>query len=406
MRLGSIFSRRPPVRVAVDLTRFGSGGQNGGVKIQTFRFLRWIAEERGRDFAFIYFTKSSLVPEVEEFRRECDFQVCLGESEGCAMPASAKAGLVASPGDPGEWTLRWPADVLYAPLGFSLMCRPGLPWVSHIVDTLHRDHPELLPPAEVAFREKWYRDSLARADAVQCISEFAKGQVERYYAPAAGKVFITYVAVQDRVLGIAQKEAAAGGRLGEASLPRLPRPYFFYPANDWPHKNHGRLLEAYAAYRRSAGERAWDLVLSGYFAREREIKDVIGKLGIEGACHILGHLETVDQVAVFRGAGALVFPSLYEGFGIPILEAMALGVPIACSRAGSLPEVAGKAALYFVPEDPGAITEAMGRISSDEALRKELVRLGHRRASDFSLRREAGRLADRLAALARTERAE
>ena len=138
------------MRIAVDLTRLGRGGQNGGIKPFVFRFLQWIGTERGAEFSFIYLTRSSLVPEVEAFRRDGDIQVCVGESEGVAAPHD-KAGL---PGfhwapDPGpDWTSRWPADALYAPLGVSLFRRPGLPWVSLIADTLHRDLPDMLPPAD------------------------------------------------------------------------------------------------------------------------------------------------------------------------------------------------------------------------------------------------------------------
>jgi len=281
--------------------------------------------------------------------------------------------------------------VLYAPVGLSPFCQPGLPWIILLADTLHRDHPETLPAADIAYREKWISEGLAHAEAVQCISDFTRRQIERHFSAPAGKLFVTHYAIPDRL-----RETI---RTAQAPRP-VARPYFFYPANDWPHKNHEALLEAYAAYRRQAGAEAWDLTLSGHRAKPGIWEERIAALGIQGACRILGHVEPEKFAAVFQGAGALVFPSFYEGFGIPVLEAMAWGVPVTCSRAASLPEVAGDAALYFDPEDPADIARALGQIATDAGLRRRLVAAGRKRALTFSMAREAGRLADRFSTLA------
>lgn len=384
-----------PTRVAVDLTRLSRGGQNGGIKVAIYGFLQWIAEARGEEFVFIYLTNSSLVSEVEAFRRDLDWQVCVGESEGTPMPSrdGGRQGLVPAQGVT-DWTQHWPADVLYAPLGFSPFCRPGLPWVSLLVDTLHRDLPQMLPPEEVEFRDRYFREAIAHADAVQCISRFVKGQLERYFAAPADKLFVTHVAIQDRIL--ATTPPLSGGS-------PTGRPYFLYPANDWPHKNHARLLQAYSDYRRASGG-AWDLILSGHFAQEKMWRERINELGLAESCRLLGHMEPEEFAAGFRNAGALVFPSLYEGFGIPILEAMALGIPVACSRAGSIPEVAGDAGLFFDPEQTGDIANALHKISEYPKLREKLVEAGRKRALEFSLAKEAGRLADRFADLGRRKK--
>jgi len=388
------FKNEPPVRVAVDLTHLVGGGLNGGIKPFVFEFLQWIAKARGREFIFIYFTKSSLVAEVEAFRRDVDWQVCVGESDGVSLPVSGqRQGLVAAPGDTAGWRRRWPADVLYTPLGYSEFRQAGLPWITLIVDTLHRDVPDGLTVPAVAFRETWIRDGVVSADAVQCISHFAAGQLQRYYGADAAKLFVTHCVVRERLRA----------EDGSASAPKRPGapPYFFYPANDWPHKNHPALLEAYAEYRREAGAKAWDLVLSGHFTQPEVGGERIAALGLAGSCRILGHIGVVEFAEVFRSAGALVFPSLYEGFGIPVLEAMAFGVPVACSREGSLPEVAGEAALFFDARRPEDIARALREISQDAGLRERLIAAGKRRAADFVVSREAGRLADRFVALGR-----
>jgi glycosyltransferase involved in cell wall biosynthesis len=384
----------PPIRVAVDLFRLEAGGRNGGIKPFVFDFLKWIGRERAGEFVFVHLTRTSLVPEVEAFRRDQDWQICVGESEGHPPPATGgRPGLVWAPDAmAGDWLGRWPVDVLYAPLGLSPFRRPGLPWICLIADLLHRDRPEMLSANENAYRDRWMAEGLAEADAVQCISDFTRRQLIRHFGARPGRLFVTHYAIS----GI----RAPGDRRVPARPP-AGRPYFFYPANDWPHKNHDALFEGYASYRNQAGAGAWDLVLSGHRTRTEAWKERMASLGIAPACRMLGHIGPGEFPAVFRGAGALVFPSLYEGFGMPVLEAMAWGVPIACSRAGSLPEVAGKAALYFDPERPEAITRALGEIAGNARTRGKLVAAGLRRARAFSMAREAGRLADNFAALRR-----
>jgi len=382
----------PPTRVAVDLFRLESGGQNGGIKPFVFDFLKWMANERASKFVFLYLTRTSLVREVEAFRRDQDWQVCVGESEGCPPPSTdGRPGLVWAPDAmAGDWLGRWPADLLYAPLGLSPFRRPGLPWICLIADVLHRDRPEMLSANENAYRDRWMAEGLAGADAVQCISKFTRRQLIRHFGARPSRLFVTHYAIPD-------SRAPGSGTIMSGSP--AERPYFFYPANDWPHKNHDALFEGYAAYRNRAGAGAWDLVLSGHCTRAEAWKERMASLGIAESCRMLGHIGPGEFSEVFRGAGALVFPSLYEGFGMPILEAMAWGVPIACSRAGSLPEVAGRAARYFDPEQPEAIARALGDIAGDKRLRRVLVAAGLRRARSFSMAREAGRLAGHFAAL-------
>jgi alpha-1,3-rhamnosyl/mannosyltransferase len=105
--------------------------------------------------------------------------------------------------------------------------------------------------------------------------------------------------------------------------------------------------------------------------------------------HWLGGVDSTRLPALYRGATALVLPSLYEGFGLPVLEAMACGCTVACSNAGSLPEISGGAALLFDPRDTLAIATAMGRVWREVALREELCGLGLARAAHFSWRRAA-----------------
>jgi glycosyltransferase involved in cell wall biosynthesis len=376
--------------VAVDLTTFAGGGESGGLKPFVFRLLQWMAKEREAEFAFTYFTRPGLVREVEAFRRDEDRQVCIGPAPDPSRREGSRAGLSWAP-DAGAAREGAPqADLLYTPWGFSEFHRAGVPAVNLVADTLHRDWPGLLPPDEVRRREDWFQRMLPAATAIQCNSEFVARKLRVHFGVPAQKLFVVLNAIQGDVV-----DAAARSPARPAS-----QPYFFYPANDWPHKNHERLLRAYADYRSRAGAGAWDLVLSGHLGRPEAWLPGIEKLGIAGSCRALGHLDRDAFADTFRNAGALVFPSLYEGFGIPVLEAMALGVPVACGNLASLPEVGGKAALYFDPRRTADIAGAMLRIGADPRLRAGLAAAGLARAGEFSLAREAGLLAGKFAELA------
>ena len=132
---------------------------------------------------------------------------------------------------------------------------------------------------------------------------------------------------------------------GSAPGDELREPFLLYPARNWPHKNHERLFHAFALLRRVRPDLRLVLTGGGHSASPPK--------GVE----VHGHVTPEELVSLYRRASALVFPSLYEGFGQPPLEAMACGCPVASSNAGSLPEICGDAARLFDPEDVSAIAD-------------------------------------------------
>jgi glycosyltransferase involved in cell wall biosynthesis len=179
-------------------------------------------------------------------------------------------------------------------------------------------------------------------------------------------------------------------------------PFFFYPANFWPHKNHETLLVAYRQYAHAAGSRAWPLIFTGQpDARMKLLEEMRDGLGLRSSVTFLGHLDDAAFAALWSRAGALVFLSLHEGFGIPLLEAMRFGVPILAANTTALPEVAGDAGLLVDPTDPRLIADALRRLAIREGLRDDLVTRGRVRLGAFSLELEAGRLAHFLDCAAR-----
>jgi hypothetical protein len=162
------------------------------------------------------------------------------------------------------------------------------------------------------------------------------------------------------------------------------RPYMFYPANFWPHKNHRMLLTAYGIAVHGSPEAVPDLVFTGAPGQQQEeLRRVADTMGLGAQVHFLGYLSDGELASVFHHCEFVILPSLYEGFGIPVLEAFTFSKPVLCSNVTSLPEVAGDAALYFDPRRPREIVDAINRVTTDSELAERLVQAGHRRLAEF-----------------------
>lgn len=168
---------------------------------------------------------------------------------------------------------------------------------------------------------------------------------------------------------------------------RIPRPYVLAVGNLQPRKNLVKLLQAWRLLRRGGNECGCRLVLVGGNHGMREpVEAGVGSLDLNGSVHLAGYLPHADLPALYAGACAFVFPTLYEGFGLPLLEAMACGTPVACSRVASLPEVAGNATAFFDPHEVADIAATLGALLADDGLRAALSARGLRRAAQFSWR--------------------
>jgi glycosyltransferase involved in cell wall biosynthesis len=163
-----------------------------------------------------------------------------------------------------------------------------------------------------------------------------------------------------------------------------------------PRKNYVRLIQAFAKMREDGGgdgrSSALQLLIVG--GRGWLYEDVVAEADKHDSVRLLGFVEDEDLPALYRGADLFAFPSLYEGFGLPVLEAMACGVPVVCSNASSLPEVAGDAALLVDPLDIGALSAALHRALEDDELRQTMVDRGLAQAARFTWERSARQLQD------------
>ncbi len=172
---------------------------------------------------------------------------------------------------------------------------------------------------------------------------------------------------------------------------QLTSPFVLYAGNIKPHKNVDRLIHAFSLLRqRGAGDTKL-LIIGDEMSKYQNLRRLVHRYQLHQHVRFLGFVPDETLAVLYRLASVFVFPSLYEGFGLPPLEAMAAGVPVITSNVSSLPEVVGDAALLINPLDAGAIAEAMARVLEDPALRADLIRRGHERVKVFSWEQAAAR---------------
>jgi glycosyltransferase involved in cell wall biosynthesis len=262
---------------------------------------------------------------------------------------------------------------------------PGCP----VVATVHDMIPVVCPRPVAAplwplkrgfvWAVQWIRNH--RPDHLICVSETTQSDVMRVSGLSPERITVIH-------LGVDAARFNTDASLDEDRTLRarhgLPERYFIYVGSDHYRKNHRRLLSAWCRASSAVPE---GLVFVGRALYNETLKGIeaeVRRLGLTGRFRWLQGIRDEELPSLYRGATALFAPSLYEGFGLTLLEAMACETPVAAARAGSQPEVAGDAALYFDPLDVDEMTTLMRRISGDDALRSDLRQRGLERAGCFS----------------------
>ena len=253
-------------------------------------------------------------------------------------------------------------EAVHYPLTIPLP-RVDAPAAITLHDVLHHDLPDLVPRAERLFRAVAYDRPARKARLVIVPTEFVRERAVAALGLDPGRVRVALHGIDHERFRPAPADGAPERE-----------PFLLYPARPWPHKNHARLLEAFALLRRERPELR--LVFTGGGHRPS------AQPGVE----VRGLVDAGELVSLYRRAAALVFPSRYEGFGAPPLEAMACGTPVAAARAGSLPEVCGGAARLFDPDSAHEIAAAvLDVLASPEDWRRR----GLERAAAFTWERSA-----------------
>lgn len=346
--------------VLVDLTPVLPGGDNGGAKLMTILLLHALREMRP-EWRFVCLVSDAAhdelahldAPNVERARASG-----LGRLRGLSHWQGA------------------PVDLLFCPFTMPYFHHPAVPVVSVVYDLQYAYYPQFFSPDDEAGRERTFLTAARVAERLVCISEFTRQTVLEQGNVPPGKTATVHISLPRRLRRTADDAVAATRArlgLGEAE-------YLLFPANYWPHKNHRMLLTAFGMFAAARPEAKLKLVLTGSDTGLRiELGQAAVRLGLAERVVFAGYVSDEELSALLTGAKALIFPSLFEGFGMPLVEAMAVGTPILCSDVTSLPEVGGDAALYFDPRRPDDMAAAMCRLVDEPGLAGELTAKGRQR---------------------------
>jgi len=253
-----------------------------------------------------------------------------------------------------------------------------------IHDLQHINQPQNFAWYYLPFLKAIIYLSAKTSDALIAVSGYVKDDVVRHYRILPDRVFVAYNAVdRDKFFRRGKEDVEVVRRRYN-----LPESFIFYPASSLPHKNHKRLLEAFKKVKEEVQD--IKLVLTGtrdygYEVIEKSIKE----FGLDDDVLFLGWLSHDDVPLIYNAANVLVFPSLHEGFGMPVIEAMASGVPVICSGIPPLKEITDSAAIFVDPFDPRDIARGILSVLTDNKLRERLIEDGLERAGMFTWEKTA-----------------
>jgi glycosyltransferase involved in cell wall biosynthesis len=275
---------------------------------------------------------------------------------------------------------RYRLDVMFNPGFTAPILAPGA-CVTVFHDLQHKRHPEYFRWFDLPFWRLLLWASARRSRTIIAVSEATREDLYRFYPFVRGRVKVISHGVDDAFFTLDRsRPSPAQG------------PYVLCVSTLHPHKNLERLIRAYAGKPRD-----FKLVIAGMRGfHSVALEELIAELGCCDSVQLTGWIPRDDLMQLYARAHAFIYPSTFEGFGMPVLEAMAAGVPVACSGIPSLREVAGDAALFFDPSDEDAIASALDRVTSDALLRNELSRSGPARARGFTWDRAARLTAEEI----------
>lgn len=350
-------------------------GKVGGSEVHLRNLVRWLGKDRVHEYyIFVNRESAGIFEEIAP-----SFKVV-----PCAVSAESR-----------------PRRILYEQfvlpfkvrrLGLDALVSAGMtapffvPTASFLIihDLQHINMPQNFGRLYLVFLRFFIYMSSVRSDAIITISNKVKKDIVRYYGIPGDEISVVYHGV-DRDLFYArdaQEVGAARKKYG------LPASFVLYIASSLPHKNYERLLEAFSIVKKKQAGLKLVLIGARDYGREA-IRKKIDELSLSNDVVFLGWLPFEDIPAIYSAADVFVFPSLHEGFGIPVLEAMACGVPVVCSGIEPLDEVAGDAAMLVDPYDSSSIAGGIGEVLEDREIRGRLVEKGLERASAFTWEKTA-----------------
>lgn len=259
-------------------------------------------------------------------------------------------------------------DVLFNP-GFTAPASCRCPAVTVFHDLQHKRHPEYFRRWDLPFWNLFLGQSARTSKRLIAVSRATAADLELFYPGTAEKTRVVYHGVDERLRAIRPR--------------RAPERFLLCVSTLHPHKNLDRLVRVYASFRRSFPD--YTLVLAGMKGfHTGPVERLVETLGLTGSLRITGWIPREELYDLYRRAWAFVYPSTFEGFGMPVLEALAAGLPVACSSIAPLAEVAGGCAVVFDPEDERGMLAALSEVTADAGVRARLSAGGAARAEGFS----------------------
>jgi glycosyltransferase involved in cell wall biosynthesis len=258
-----------------------------------------------------------------------------------------------------------------------------------IHDCIHLRFPQYLPNRiGYAYAKSSMWVATHRSSRILTVSEASKRDILQYFNVPPTKIDVIYNAIDERFW-----ESPADDEIDRVrERYQLIDPFVLYAGNIKPHKNLERLIEAFYTFRKRGFEQVKLLIIGDEISKYATLRRAVHRYKLHKHVRFFGFVPDKTLAVLYRLAAVFVFPSLYEGFGLPPLEAMASGTPVITSNVSSLPEVVGDAAVLIDPYDPMAIAGALERVLTDEALRDDLRARGLEQARHFSWDRSIERV--------------
>ena len=345
--------------IAVDLLPMQRGGNNGGAKSYIIDLISTLANENTNVVFNCYcysFMKMELKSKVS--RENIKIHTVTRLSKYFWRPYDSK--------------------ILFCPFGAASIPVKSLPILSILYDLQVKSYPQFFPRKERKSREQQLQYIKDKASRIISISSFTRQEALKHGFDN-DKINIIPINVDYTEQG---KTDTYGEKIREH------KDIILYPANLWQHKNHELLFTAFAIAVDKGLSTDISLVCTGFGDETRVsyLNSIIKGMNMENRITLAGYVENTELMQLYSKSLCLIFPSLYEGFGIPVIEAMSLGVPVCCSNTTGLGEVSSDAAITFDPRNPVSIADVIYRISSDINLRKRYIAKGYNQALIYSNR--------------------
>ncbi len=280
---------------------------------------------------------------------------------------------------------QWKADLFFSPDGF-LSLRTRVPQIPVIHDINFEHRPEDLPKAYASYYRNYFPQFAKKAKRIITVSDYSANDISETYGIERSLIDVAPNGRNDAYRPLVDDE-----KVNTRNKHSMGLTYFVFIGNFSFRKNIHGIIEAYDQYRQAGGT-SYLLLVGNPLWTYPEMDAALSNSNFADQIILTGHLAIEELTLVLGAAQALIFPSYFEGFGIPIVEAFAAGTPVICSDQTSLPEVAGDAALYSTPENHALIAEHMMTIEKNNSIRESLTRQGLERVMDYSWDRTANKI--------------